>query len=176
MKVVAENSEEEVARRRAEQERARAELELGMALRELGANMLRVIRGAGRPAILGTQCQTLVDVMAAYREAVGHWPPSEEIVAALAIERPEYFDRLSDREKDRYFGERQIVRGALQAAAAGLLGQRTQERAGEHEMYGGVNEIERVREEENREFFAAQRGFSQRTRKVPSKPKRKSKG
>jgi hypothetical protein len=61
----------------------------------------------------------------------------------------------------------QMIAGGLQAAASQLLGQLTQERAGEQEMFDGLRIIERQREENH---AATMKKSAKRT---PAKPSRK---
>jgi len=65
MRVVSENSETDIAR-------SRALIDVECALRELAANTLRVIRGAGEPDELGEQMIKVLDAMFAHRDAAGH--------------------------------------------------------------------------------------------------------
>src|SRR5258705_10981212 len=47
------------------------------ALRALTANLLRVVRGAGKPDEVGRNMTACTDAMVAYRNAYGHWPASD---------------------------------------------------------------------------------------------------
>lgn len=148
MSVIQEDSEKELVHRKAEAAREGAVDEVGSRLRDLAANMLRVIRGAGKPWEIGGQAQAVIESMIEYREVVGHFPSSEEVASALDIERdPEWMARAS--AETRHFDDAQqtVIHGALQIAASRLLGQNTQEAAGRHELFGGVAELEEIREQ-----------------------------
>jgi hypothetical protein len=111
--------------------------------RDLSSNLLRVIRGAGRPAQLVEQAQEFINALVEYRKLVGHLPSGDELAAALYLQPP---PTLSD--YDRYAQTEamdSIVRGSLQIAAAELLGQRTQKAAGEHEVSAGVRFLQDAR-------------------------------
>lgn len=57
--------------------------------------------------------------------------------------------------------EHRVVRGALQVAASRLIGQLTQERAGEDEMHFGIREITAIHDAERRaraKVISEQRG------------------
>jgi hypothetical protein len=84
-KIVASTTDEERAEHRARQD-------LDYPLRELAANLLRVVRGAGKPYALSRQMSDVLDGFATYREAVGHWPPSEAITQILEITRTNTVD------------------------------------------------------------------------------------
>ncbi len=65
MKLVSEQSEGDVARRRALDE-------LGLHLRALTANLMRVSRGAGAPHYIAGQMVDCLEAMEAYRSAATH--------------------------------------------------------------------------------------------------------
>lgn len=121
---------------------------VGDRLRELAANILRSVRGAGKPYQIGRQAQALADAMVAYRDAVGHFPSDEELGAALDVEIPEErLDQMSDEQEVIVRARQQIIRGALQVAASRLVDQRPQEAAGMTEIDDGVRDLEKAREE-----------------------------
>lgn len=126
------------------------------ALRELAANIVRVVRGAGMAPRIGSQAHSLIEAMVAYQKVVGHWPVSEEISAALDVSDPdESLDRMDDDALEYASARQAIVRGALQIAASKLVGQRTQEAAGESELFDGIKRLEKVREERRQKWAAA---------------------
>lgn len=129
---------------------------LRWALRDLTANLLRIVRGAGRPYSIGQQVPALIAALTGYRDAVGHWPRSEVVTEMLSIDRSrEWRQRAHDSVLDRFYAEEQIIRGALQQAASRLVDQRLQERAGESEIYDGIRNLEAAREKGRKEWNAA---------------------
>jgi hypothetical protein len=138
MRIVSENSEADLARRR-------AMAPVDWALRDLTANLMRVTRGAGRPNQIGRQAQALVDAMIEFRDATGVHPSPDEISDALAIGRgPEDLEKISDDHFDEIFAERAIIRGCLRIVASRLLDQGSQVSAGESEMYGSIKRLEDI--------------------------------
>lgn len=134
-------------------ERKQAESDLAYPFRILAANVLRTVRGAGRPDELPAMMLHCLDVLEKYRKVVGHYPKPKIYRRFLNLDAP-YFDPnkwANDREleankqlsmsgyPERIKGELMIHRGALQVAASRLLGQHTQEVLGEHEMFQGVH-------------------------------------
>jgi hypothetical protein len=149
LRVVAENSSAALAEK-APNDR------LTWALRDLAANLLRIIRGAGRPPTLVANMDAVIRGIEDYRETTGHWPWPEEYSAALSIDRDDEWRRgLKGFERDSFYAEERIIRGALQQAASRLVGQKTQERMGESEMYDGIHDLEKAREEMRKEREAA---------------------
>ena len=139
----------------AEADRARdwATSDVSRTLRALTANLLRAVRGAGKPHEIAEQAGEFVQAVVAYQKAFGHWPPSWEMSKMLSSGQPqEMLARLEGHEWSRAHAEQTIVRGALQVTASRLIGQSTQERAGENEMLDGVRSLEAAREEMHREF------------------------
>lgn len=147
MRVVSENSESDIARNEAAQD-------VEWRLRELAANLLRVIRGAGKPYDLPQDAASFVRAVVAYQEAAGHGVPSDELSAMLTDAVDQDIDRAQGDESDRAYAERKIMRGCLQIAASRLLGQRTQESAGDSELYDGARDLEAWREEQRRQWAA----------------------
>lgn len=106
------------------------------------ANLLRVARGAGRPELIVAQVTALVELFAAYRDATeGDLKPSD-ITEALRLEHI-----IEDEDElwpvwDR--AVREMVNGALQVAAAELLGQQAQAATGRRELFAGYRHIEKL--------------------------------
>jgi hypothetical protein len=139
-----------------------AEQELRNALLETAANMLRVIRGAGKPYELITQFSVVVQSAIKFRDAFGHWPPSHTLAEMLAMqdEVDEMYEkraagRFTEADMDRWYqdgtmdelyAERTIKAGMLQLVASQFVGQTLQERVGESEMSDGINKFIAARE------------------------------
>lgn len=134
-------------------ERNRAEGDLEFPFRNLAANVIRTVRGAGRPEDMVAQMLACLDAAEAYRKLTGHYPKAKIYRRFLNLAEF-YFDPttwVDQKEKEaikqlamsgypeRIEAERMIHRGAMQVAASRLLGQHTQEVAGDHEMYAGVH-------------------------------------
>lgn len=111
-------------------EKEEIERELVCALREHAANMLRIVRGAGRPHDIIKGAIGIADAMTRYRDALGQMPDAHLIHTALTVRR-EPRDASSS-EFD------QMISGALRAAAARLLRQDLQEAHGENEMKDAI--------------------------------------
>jgi hypothetical protein len=108
-----------------------AEQELTDSLREAAANVLRVVRGAGKPHALVNQFGEVISSAVKFKEAAGHWPPSDMLARALKLddEVSELYDlhkagqidqESIDRWKrdgtfERLYAERVIHRGVLES-------------------------------------------------------------
>lgn len=115
------------------------------ALRELVANLLRVMRGGGRPEDVLPQARALTAVCATHREIAGDDPDAAQIAAALKLEMTlegEVDGEGWSEDWDRAVNA--MVQGALQVAAAELLAQRAQAAAGRRELFAGYRTIERL--------------------------------
>lgn len=145
VKIVSSNTDAELARRRALRD---AEV----ALVDLTSNLLRIVRGAGKSYEVGRQAAAVVRAFQAHWDAANMYPSAGEIDEMLSLEREDFiFDRYGEAEAMRILAQRQIIRGALQAAASELVGQRTQQTAGEREMWQGINSVIEGRERRKRE-------------------------
>ena len=66
------------------------------ALRDLAANILRTIRGGGRPHTILPQVQVLMESALSYREQVGQFPAPDDLGQALEIDIPaERLDQMA---------------------------------------------------------------------------------
>jgi len=135
--IVSQNSEADI-QRSATEDRVEA------AALALATNILRIVRGAGKPERLIDHTLDYVKCAQAFYEAHGRWPVPE-LHQCLGIDR--VFSVEETRKREWCRGEDLMVRGALQVAASRLAGQRTQESAGRSEMFDGLYIIERQREE-----------------------------
>lgn len=133
MRLVVENSDQDVAR-------IEARKDLDWPLRELAANLLRVVRGAGYPARLASQMGDVLAAMKAYHATAGCYPSADEIANVLSLTRRE--EVVSD---EMTYAVDTMISGALQMAASELVGQRTQESRGRSELFVGLTEAETIR-------------------------------
>jgi hypothetical protein len=163
MRIVSENSDADLARRRALER-------IEGTLRALTANLLRVTRGAGNAHELGRQAADFIEAVEAHRSSTGTMPMSEEVAAMLDLDQYELLGKLDARERSRLLAEQTVIRGALQVVASRLMEQRTQETAGHHEMFEGINRVEDIREAERAEWgpIPRQNGAMARQRATPA--------
>lgn len=128
-----------------ERDRERASNEFSSAIRDTAANMLRIVRGAGKPYELLLQTKRTIDSAIKFRELHDYWP-TDVIANTLRLEdarealyadagKGKYdqasIDRwLEDGTIDQMLAEGAIFRGALQAIASELIGQTLQKRSG----------------------------------------------
>lgn len=149
MKVVSERTQADV-------DRERAAAQLSWALRDLAANLLRVIRGAGKAYLIPDQTVEVIKALKVYHDAVGTFPPDREMAKMLRVGQERPPGQFNDATLNRRASENVIVRGALQIAASRLIGQSTQGAMGEHELYDGIRDPERLWKQEETERRAAQ--------------------
>ncbi|NOJ40801.1 hypothetical protein [Bradyrhizobium australiense] len=171
-----------------ERERDWAKHELSGALREVAANMVRIVRGAGKPHELLIQMKAVIDSAIKFRDLHGYWP-NDVIANALQLtdEMQDCLDRgragtldqahidrwWKDGTFDKMMAEHTMYKGVLQIVASGLIGQNTQQRAGESEFHDGLRRFERIREEQLRRFTenrSTSRPTPKRRKLRPRKP------
>jgi hypothetical protein len=134
MKVVAENADEEHRVQEAQERTERA-------LVELAANLLRVVRGAGRPYDIAQHSHDFLAAMKAYYATKGKAPFEPFREATLSVRRDVPSRDFGASESFRAHAQDMVVRGALQIAASRLLGQAAQEAAGRAEMQQGIRDL-----------------------------------
>lgn len=162
-----------------------AEQELRDCLQVAAANMLRIIRGAGKPYELIIQFNEVVKSAIKFKDAFGHWPPSNVLGEMLAMhdevhamDEKQAAGRLTKTDMDRWYedgtmdqkyAERSIKAGVLQIIASQFVGQTLQERAGESEMSDGINKAMAARKK-SREYWDAKYPAPAKTRGKKRKP------
>jgi hypothetical protein len=155
-----------------ELEKHRARTELAWETREMTANLLRVIRGAGKPHLLPQQIINLGGAILEIHKEVRAWAIWSAMEDTLQSAAP---DRYGEPEHDAHIGT--IARGSLQFLASRLVYQQAQRAAGEREIAEGIRELERYREEQRANFYREQaeaRAALARPSKKPQ-PKKQSK-
>jgi hypothetical protein len=167
MEIVASSSDDERARRRALDD-------AGSALATLAANLMRISRGAGKPADVAVQAAEVVIIVREYEALTGHGVPVGAVSDALSV-RPayEWTMQFPDDERERIRATEQMIAGALQVAASRLVGQKTQERAGDDELYRGVSRLRELQEELRRQRQAATRAAKPKADKVSRRIQKK---
>jgi hypothetical protein len=159
LSLAAENDRHEIDKQRAIDR-------LAWPTREMAANLLRVMRGHGRPSYLPQQIINLSDLILEASKYSVAGPIFMEMEQALQSALPDYF---SERESQAHEGT--IASGALQFLASRLVEQRAQEAAGRREIAEGIRERERYIERQQEKY----RLEAQRIREQQRKPKKAAK-
>lgn len=119
MRIVSEKSEADVAHHHALER-------VEWRLRELAANLLRIIRGAGKPYEMMLQMAELVEAIQAYQAVVGR-APWEEFNRAVDVSRDiKDMQHWNAEDRHRDDAEHQIIQGVLQVVASRLVRQLNQ--------------------------------------------------
>lgn len=106
-------------------------------MRNLAANILRIMRGAGKPYELRNDVNEFANAYNEYKEIHGHNMLPDDLASSLQFEN-EYPD---DEMLNALHG---ICSGSLQMAASILLKQKPQEAAGRSEIMTGIRAREIV--------------------------------
>lgn len=137
------------------------------AMRGLFANMLRCVRGAGKPMHLLSQMADVIGHMEALDLSIGpaaandvmldamqSWSETKEALLDMReadVGSPEHLQASRNFEREEAYCN--VMKGSLQVIASRLVGQSTQESAGETEMSRGINEIFEIRRNRETERF-----------------------
>jgi len=143
-----------------------AKQKLDRSLIELATNLMRVVRGAGRPDDIIDNCAGVLTAALEYQETTKRYPHSFEVASALRLEHEPIIDYQSF-WAGRQLAIRDMISGSLQVAASTLIGQRLQIDQGKKEMDGAFREMERLREEQRQKRAAEEKA----ARAVLRKPK-----
>lgn len=139
MEQVSESTEED-------RKREWAERQVIHVARHMAINLLRVVRGAGRPHQIYVDAKEFARAAEAYFEAFGMWPV-EQLYQAFDLS-PEY-EITDPLREDVEHATLSIIAGALQTAASRMAGQRSQEAAGMREMLDGIKYRKEAQEAHN---------------------------
>lgn len=134
--------------------------------RELAGNMLRIIRGAGRPY------QLMDQVIALVRE-MENAPPGTTCGAVMETMTEALRDGMGRRHGTFEHEIGMMESGALRAVAGRLLRQQLQASAGERELWDGYYQLERERRQLREEREAAERAYRRTQRELRAKPKKR---
>ncbi|WP_324134766.1 hypothetical protein [Bosea sp. (in: a-proteobacteria)] len=156
MRIVSDNSPEDLRRRAAERQ-------LGFAVRALAVNMLRIMRGAGKPYRFAHELADCSKALREYLDAFEHNSPSDLIERVLNPEKSwpdgeddsdRYHDawRSNPREDEAIMLRKQNARRAMRLAAlritaSMLAGQRLQTAHGEKDLREAISRHEQLTEE-----------------------------
>lgn len=141
LRVVSDQSEEDIRRREAERELEWAKREIRWAVNEFCANLFRVIRGAGRVHDLPMQLVKLHNAI--HANAFREQP--QEMWWTFENALWEGVPANEARTDDLYWAQHTMVKGALQMVASTFVGQRTQYSRGQSELFDGLMEAEKIR-------------------------------
>lgn len=165
MKVVAENSDDDLKRRWADRR-------VGRAVRALTANLMRVTRGAGKPYEIGSQAHELTEALIGFTDAWGYLPGPDRYDEYLNIApNAEIMSRISEEEVARAYAKAEIVRASLQLAASELLRQRTQASIARGDFYTAIREPEAAGEMRKKRMAAEAKAAKAATKPVRRKGK-----
>lgn len=130
MRIVSDQSDKDVAARRAEAQAFHA-------LRTLAANLMRVARGAGKPYELEMHAAAFLDAADAYRALVGHGLSTFDVQNALRVRVDVSDNHPVAAEAERAIEE--TVAGCLQIAASRSVFDGLSERQGESQVIAGMD-------------------------------------
>jgi hypothetical protein len=170
LRLASERSEAEIAAERQRQDAERAAEALNDAARELAANVLRVIAGAGKNHILIEQTIALLE---AYRElqpysgtAAYPYSPIAPMAEGLTDldwrkKNPAYADSIAEEDRRRWredgteegrLAEEEAVRAVLRLVAARLVRQPTQESKSHTQFIYALLDLKRARTKHLRHY------------------------
>ncbi|TXM64014.1 hypothetical protein [Methylobacterium sp. WL120] len=181
MRLVSEQSDEDIRKREVEARKQEATKALKRSIRALAANILRVTRGAGQSYHLGNQMVACLNAMTDYRDVAGCGHTTYDLDQMLdpdlafdeyrpwAADSPEQQARMeADHSDECEDADREVRRASLQIVASMLVDQLTQQRRGETDLSAAIRRREDAREK-RRAFHQAKIQKAPRPR-VKSKP------
>lgn len=141
IKLVSEKSEAEMAAQRAREAQERAREEVLDALVKMTGNLLRVVRGSGKPYEVSISAHEFLEAERALYDLTGQCLPSHEIANALNVFLAERGEPLPHDEEgwEVENAKHSAMKGTLQIAASLLLEDPLRVAAGKRELVQGLN-------------------------------------
>jgi hypothetical protein len=123
-------------------ERQQALNEIGGALRTLAANLIDIVRGAGKPLQLSLHVDTFVAALGDFERSMGH-PKARELAEMLRVDiEPKGPAPKSEEEMAELYAQHAIVQASLRLATARLLGQETEAAEALAELHAALTGFE----------------------------------
>ncbi|MDE3873288.1 hypothetical protein I7G55_04060 [Sinorhizobium meliloti] len=166
-KVVAENTQAKIDENWAQQF-------FDQQLLDLAANIISVVRGAGKPYAVIPQCNAVLQAAVDFRDRVGALPSSASVANALMLREEEIRDYAS-LSGHRKLWRARTVSGALQVAASTLVRQPLQITQGKREMDDAFDELESFYYDLRKQREAEAKAVRMRTAPKRKPAKRKAK-
>jgi hypothetical protein len=98
--------------------------EVSSALRTLAANLIGIVRGAGKPLELSMHVDAFTAALAAFEAATGDHPKAREFADMLRVDlEPKGQAPATGDEMAEFYAQHDVIQASLQLAAARLLKQ-----------------------------------------------------
>lgn len=127
--------------------RPQALSEVGATLRRLAANLIDIVRGAGRPLELSRDVDAFAVAIGAFEGVVGEPPKAWEYAAMLRVAlEPDHPAPASEEEMAERYAQHVILQGSLQLAAKRLLGQEAEAATAYVELHKALLGLEETKQ------------------------------
>jgi hypothetical protein len=119
--------------------------EVGVALRTLAANLIDIVRGAGKPLQLSRHVDSFVAALGDFERSMGH-PKAWEFAEMLRVDiEPKGPAPKSEEEMAELYVQHAIVQASLQLATARLLGQEAEAAEVHAELHRALSGLEETK-------------------------------
>jgi hypothetical protein len=140
--------------------------EVGGALRTLAANLIGIVRGAGKPLELRRQVEAFATALGSFERATSEHPKAWEFAEMIRVDlEPKRAAPTTEDDLAELYAQHTVIQASLQLAAARL----TEQEAGAAEAYAelhaaliGLEETKRkiaTRQDSAEEHIKAQKSF-----------------
>lgn len=116
------------------------------ALRVLAANIIEIVRGAGKPLELSRDVDAFTTALGAFEGTTGGRPKAWELAAILRVDLdPQNPPRGSEEEMVEQYAQHVIVQASLQLAATRLLKREAETAAAHEELHKALSGLEETK-------------------------------
>jgi hypothetical protein len=126
-------------------ERQQALNEVGGALRRLAANLIDIVRGAGKPLQLSLHVDIFIAALGDFEKTMGH-PKAREFAEMLRVDiEPTVPAPKSEEQLAEIYAQHAIVQASLRLATTRLLGQEVEAAQALAELHGALTGFEETK-------------------------------
>ena len=120
--------------------------QVGDTLRALAANIIGIVRGAGKPLELSRDVEAFTAALAAFKDAAGRNPKAWELAEILRVDLdPKSAVPRSEEEMAEFYARHAIVQASLQLAATRLLGREDEAAAAYADLHKALSGLEETK-------------------------------
>lgn len=120
--------------------------EVSDALRVLAANIIGIVRGAGKPLELSRDVDAFTAALGAFEGATGGHPKAWELAAMLRVDLdPKSSAPSSEEDMVEQYTQHAIVQASLQLAATRLLRREAEAAAAHGELHKALSGLEKAK-------------------------------
>jgi hypothetical protein len=119
--------------------------QVGQTLRALAANLISIVRGAGKPLELSRDLDALTAALGAFEGSAGRPPKAWDLAEILRVDLDPKSAPTSEEDMAERYAQHAIVQASLQLAATRLLGREAEAAEAYAELHRSLSGLEETK-------------------------------